>query len=73
MTTKELVNELNKKGYVASLFYYDNYKVEGSANPTIEAVQFCLDNEYYDEMEDKFCDVLIEIHEDIELHFDEDF
>jgi len=73
MTPRQLIQELNKMGYVVVPFTYEHYKLEGEPNPSIEAVQACVENEYFTTLEDTFCDVMVQIHEDIELHFDEDF
>ena len=74
LTTNEMIKELNRRGYVVSLFNYDSWDYEDTwlKMPNVYQVQGSISNEYYNRFDELFGDIVVEIAEEMDSYFDED-
>jgi hypothetical protein len=63
MTTNELINELNNKGYVVVLFNHSDWTVEDEKPIPIGYIQSQIDS-FYTELDDTFGDIMETIYND---------
>jgi hypothetical protein len=63
MTTNELIKELNKKGYVVTLFNHEDWTVEDEKPIPIGYIQSQMDS-FYTELDETFGNIMETIYND---------